>query len=166
MKTTLILIECVIIVLICAKQIKRKTQIIRQCYLMIENIEMNLGYKNSTTKEIFYDLYNSDLYSELCFISIIISNIKSNISDYICCDETFSCIDSVYIMDKTDKENIKSFLTMLGKTDFNGQIMNCKLYKDYFKNKLKLLEEKENSKCKSITTIIVGVGLFIAIIIA
>jgi hypothetical protein len=86
--------------------------------------------------------------------------------DYICNNEIFDCVDSIYLFDKTDKDNIKFFLSMLGKTDFNGQIMNCKLYKKYFLDKLKLLEENENNKCKSISTIIAGIGLFITIIIA
>lgn len=133
---------------------------------MIENIEIYLGYKNSSTKEIFYDLYDSGLYSELCFISNIISNINNNVSNYICNNEIFDCVESIYLFDKTDKDNIKFFLSMLGKTDFNGQIMNCKLYKKYFLDKLKLLEENENNKCKSISTIIAGIGLFITIIIA
>ncbi len=132
---------------------------------MIENIEIYLGYKNSSIKEVFNELNNTDLYDELAFIKIIKSNIDDNDCDCVVNKNILSCIDSISLLENKDKDNIKSFMSMLGKTDLNGQIMNCKIYKEYFKTKLKYLEENENNKCKSISTIIIGLGLFITIII-
>ena len=152
-------------VLISVKQIKRQTQTLRQCFFMIEKIEIYLGYQNASIDEIFQILNDSKFYNELNFIPIINLNIKNNVSDYICSQNTLSSIDSLYLLDSTDKDNMKSFLSMLGKSDLNGQIMNCKLYKEYFKNKLKSLEANENDKCKSVSTIIIGLSLFFAIII-
>lgn len=154
-----------IIVLTSIKQIKRKTKIIRQCYLMVENIEIYLGYKNSSIKEIFNEVCNTNLYDELEFIQIIKSNINNN-CDNVINENILICVDSINLLDNKDKDNVKSFLFMLGKTDLNGQIMNCKFYKEYFKTKLKSLEENENNKCKSISAIIIGLGLFITIIVA
>ncbi len=162
----LIMTICIVVVLISVKQIKRRTQAIRQCFFMIEKIEIYLGYQNASINEIFKSLSESKIYSELNFITIINMNIKNNVSDYVCSQNTLSSIDSLTLLDSTDKDNMKSFLSMLGKSDLEGQITNCKLYKEFFKNKLKCLEENENDKCKSISIIAIGLSLFFAIIVA
>ena len=166
MKITIILIICTVIVLICVKQIKRHTQAVKQCFLVIDNIEILLSYRNSSVDEIIHNLIQNDLYNELSFLSVIESNINKNINDYACNKNVYSCIDSLKLLDEKDKESIKAFLSMLGKSDLNGQIMNCQVYKEYFKNKYRSLENKEIEKCKSISAIIIGISLFIAIIIA
>ena len=43
-------------------------------------------------------------------------------------------------IDYDDMENIMCFLSMIGKSDVNGQIANCDLFKKVFSNKLKILE--------------------------
>ena len=138
----------------------------KQCFLVIDNIEILLSYRNSSVDEIIHNLIQNDLYNELSFLSVIESNINKNINDYACNKNVYSCIDSLKLLDEKDKESIKAFLFMLGKSDLNGQIMNCQVYKEYFKNKYRSLENKETEKCKSISAIIIGISLFIAIIIA
>ena len=54
---------------------------------------------------------------------------------------------------------------MLGKSDINGQILNCKMYKETFRKQLNVLEDKEQDRCKSISTIILGFGMLLAIIV-
>ncbi len=157
---------CTVIILISVKQIKRRTLAAKQCLLMIENIEMFLNYQNATIYEIIHTLYNTGLYSELSFLSVIESDINNNFSDSVCNEKTLLCIDSLNVLDGKDKENLKYFLSMLGKSDLNGQVMNCRFYKEYFKNKSKNYEDNEAEKCKSVSTIIIGIGLLIAIIIA
>lgn len=138
----------------------------KQCFLVIDSIEILLSYRNSSVDEIIHNLVQNDLYNELSFLSVIESNINKNINDYVCNKNVYLCIDSLKLLDEKDKENIKAFLSMLGKSDLDGQIMNCKVYKEYFKNKYRSLEDKEMDKCKSVSTIIIGISLFVAIIIA
>ncbi len=132
---------------------------------MVENIEIYLAYNNVSISELFFILDKSCLYNELCFIHAILLNIKNDSSEIILNDITLSSIDSYTVFDANDKEYIKGFLSMLGKSDINGQILNCKMYKDIFKKKLKILEDKEQERCKSISTIILGFGILLAIII-
>ncbi|MBO5334170.1 MAG: stage III sporulation protein AB [Clostridia bacterium] len=152
-------------VIFAVRQIKRHTNAIRQCLLMIENIEIYLAYNNMTISEVFRILDKSCLYNELCFIPTILSNDKNGSFETILNVTTLCRIDSSIIFDANDKEYIKGFLSMLGKSDINGQILNCKMYKDIFKKKLKILEDKEQESCKSISTIILGFGILLAIII-
>ncbi len=152
-------------VIFAVKQIKRHTNAIRQCLLMVENIEIHLAYNNVSISELFLILDKSCLYNELCFIPTILINLKKDSSEMILNDITLSTIDSSIIFDANDKAYIKGFLSMLGKSDINGQILNCKMYEDTFKKKLKILEDKEQERCKSISTIILGFGVLLAIII-
>lgn len=152
------------LVVFSVKQIKRHTNAVKQCLLMIDNIEIHLLYNNVNVSELFSILDNSSMYNELGFIKIILSNINNGSVDIIFNDKTSSSIDSSAALDEKDKENIKGFLSMLGKSDINGQILNCKMYKELFKKKLSYLEENEQERCKSISTIILGFGLLLAII--
>lgn len=147
------------------KQIKRHTKAVRQCLLMIENIEIYLAYNNVSISELFLILDKSCLYDELRFIPTILLNIKNESSEIIVNENTSNCIDSFTAFDENDKENIKGFLSMLGKSDINGQILNCKMYKETFKKKLNVLQDKEPERCRSISTMIFGIGILLAIII-
>ena len=147
------------------KQIKRHTSAIRQCLLMIENIEIYISYNNVSISELFLILNESCMYTDLHFIQSILHNINCDSTEIVLNDITSKCIDSSMIFDVNDKEYIKGFLSMLGKSDVNGQILNCKRYKEIFKNKLCFLEKKEQDKCKCVSTLVIGMGLLLAIII-
>lgn len=129
--------------------------------MMIENIEIYLKYNNSSINEIFQNLKKSGLYCELNFIDIIADNPDS--------EPYNSFIDSIIntncFLDSQDKENIKLFLTMMGKSHTEGQIMNCNTYKEIFKRKLDTLEKNETVKCKSSGALILGTCLVILILI-
>lgn len=165
MLVILILIISIISVTFSVKQIKRHTIAIRQCLLMVENIEIYLSYNNVSISELFFILDKSCLFSELYFIKAILLNVKNDSSEMILNDKTSNSIDSSVVFDANDKECIKGFLSMLGKSDINGQILNCKMYKETFRKKLNVLEDKEQDRCKSISTIILGFGMLLAIIV-
>lgn len=67
--------------------------------------------------------------------------------------------------DREDRSYINGFLSMLGKSDVTGQLANCKMYKEFFKTKLSVLENEENSRCKALSAAIIGVGVMITVII-
>ena len=67
--------------------------------------------------------------------------------------------------DEEDLELLKGYFSVMGKTDLTGQISNCRLYKEFFKQKLKRLESEENMKCKSTGTFIVGAGVLVILVI-
>ena len=132
---------------------------------MIDNIEIYLCYENLNIYEVFTKLKNSGLYSELEFINHILSKRDISSDDYILNNKTIDCIDSIKTLDVQDKNNIKGFLSMLGKSDLNGQILNCRTYKEFFKRKLDDVEQSEKSKCKSTYTLISGLGIISIIVV-
>lgn len=132
---------------------------------MIDNIEIYLCYENLNIYEVFTKLKNSGLYSELEFINHILSKRDISSDNYILNKKTIDCIDSIKTLDVQDKNNIKGFLSMLGKSDLNGQILNCRTYKEFFKRKLDDVEQSEKSKCKSTYTLISGLGIISIIVV-
>ena len=161
----MILIIVQIIAYFSVNQIKKRTIAIRQCLLMIDNIEILLSYENLNTYEIFKKLYKSNLYSELNFISNIFVDYNTDNDNYILSNKIINCIDSSNSFDIQDKTNIKGFLSMLGKSDLDGQILNCRMYKEFFKNKLEKVEQSEHNRCKSTYTLISGIGILFIIVI-
>ncbi len=132
---------------------------------MIDNIEILLSYENLNTYEIFKKLHKSNLYGELNFISNIYVDYNTDNDNYILSNKIINCIDSSNSFDIQDKTNIKGFLSMLGKSDLNGQILNCRMYKEFFKNKLEKVEQSEQNRCKSTYTLISGIGILFIIVI-
>ena len=147
------------------KQIKLHTKAVNQCFLMIENIEILLNYNCLSVSEIFNRLSESDVYLYLSFIKNINNNIKTGTSDYILSNENIKVIQDNLYLSKTDKDNLISYFSILGKSDLNGQIANCKTYKEIFKKILIDLEKEETSQCKCTGTLIIGAGILLIILI-
>lgn len=147
------------------KKIKLHTKAISQCVLMIENIEILLSYNNLSVNEIFRILSNNKTYYLLTFINKINENLLINENNYILnkCNMT-SIRDNCYLNNE-DKEIIINFLSMFGQSDLNGQLINCKTYKDIFKMRLKDNEIKELKDCKSSGMLILGIGFLIVIMV-
>ncbi len=147
------------------KKIKQHTKAINQIILMIENVQIYLSYKGLSVNEIFAILTESDLYNDLSFIKEINLNLQSAKSDYILCNDNIRIIEQSANLDKMDKDNIIGFFSVLGKSDINGQIINCETYKEIFKKTLKKLEKTELSNCKTSGTLIIGAGILLIILI-
>ena len=132
---------------------------------MIENIEILLSYNSLSSQEIFKLLSNNDIYNLLTFIKYINNNMEINKSNYVLsnCNQEF--INSNLYLKKEDKENLIKFFSLFGKSDLNGQIMNCKKYKEIFKNRLDYIEKNEKIECKSISVLIIGIGILIIILL-
>ena len=129
--------------------------------MMLENIEILLEHRNLSVDGIFNYLKNSDNFTKLKFIDYINSkNDYDNMSS-----EAFSSYEITRYFDKEDIELLKGYFSVMGKTDLQGQISNCRLYKEFFKQKLLLLESEESTKCKSTGTITVGAGVILIILI-
>ena len=133
--------------------------------MMLENIEILLEHKNMSIDGIFKFLKNNDNYNCLNFIEIF-SNSLLNTNDYEkIVLEAFNDSEIKKIFDNDDLSLLKGFFSILGKTDLQGQISNCRLYKEFFKQKLQILESEENLKCKSTSTIIIGTGIMFIIVL-
>lgn len=161
----MILIISIMVTLYMTKQIKLHTHLVRQCVLMLENIEIYINYANHNIKEIFKVLSENDNFDALNFIDEIFKMLTDN-SDYKSICNTV--LGDKYIMscfDEDDIELLKGFFLSLGQSDINGQILNCKTYKEFFKQKQALLELQEKAKCKTQTAITIGLGLVFSIVI-
>ena len=132
---------------------------------MIENIEILLSYNNLSVNEIFANLSSNDSLNLLGFIDKINLNLSNEISSYVLSDNNKKYILTNKYLNINDKENLIKFFSTFGKTDLNGQLINCKSYKEIFKKAVNNLEENENKDCKSIGTIILGIGILLIILI-
>ena len=147
------------------KKIKLHTKAINQCVLMIENIEILLLYNNLSIKEIFKQLSNNNTYHLLTFINKINENMENKENEYFLSNNNINHIQNNCYLNNEDKETLINYFSLLGKSDLNGQIINCKTYKDIFKKKLKENELKEIKDCKSSGMLILGVGFLIVIML-
>lgn len=133
--------------------------------MMFENIEILLEYRNLSIFEILNFLINNDNFKNLKFIEYL-NNELSNKNDYeISASNTFSNIENIKIFDKEEIQLLQGYFSVMGKTDLQGQISNCRLYKEFFKQKLNRLESEEDIKCKSTGTFIIGTGILIIIVL-
>ncbi len=138
---------------------------ISQCIMMFDNIEILLSYNVLSTQNIFKLLSENDKYNLLTFIKNISTNMESKNSDYV-----LSCENQKYIygnkyLKKEDKENLINFFSLFGKSDLNGQIINCKTYKKIFKKRFEFIEMNDKKECKSISTMILGLGFLVIILL-
>jgi hypothetical protein len=131
---------------------------------MIESIEILLSYKRISVNEIIYELAKNNSFELLDFLKKINSNMIKNGDNYILSCENKQYITANNHINKNDKENLINFFSTLGKSDLNGQLLNCKSYKDIFKKNLEKLRKTELNECKSTGTLIIGAGFLLVIL--
>lgn len=132
---------------------------------MIENIEILINYSNLQLSDLIMNLSGNSSFSNLIFIDEIKDRITDSFDFNYICNEIFDDKSIMYSFDDEDVELLKGFFSGLGKSDVNGQILNCKTYKEFFKQKLLQLESQEKVKCKSQTAVTVGLGLLFSIVV-
>ena len=138
---------------------------IRQCVLMLENIEIYIKYSNYNIRELFNLLSSNKSIDKLDFIHIILDRINAHDEFTNICDDVFKDRKSVSNFSLEEIDLLKGFFSCLGQTDINGQISNCKTYKELFKSRLNILEAQEKTKCKSQMALSLGIGLILSIMI-
>lgn len=149
--------------MITVKRIKKHTDAVRQSILMIENIEIMLKYKSLPVEEIFRSLSVSSNFGLLSFINEINRRLGMRIEYESAYNDVFK--DISIPLDGEDRSYIKGFFSMLGKSDIDGQLANCSLYKELLKAKLISLERDEENRCKAMAVLIIGAGAAVSIII-
>ena len=133
--------------------------------MMLENIEMLLAHRNLSIDEIFEFLNMNDNFKKLKFIDFFIKEISME-NDYDkALKASLSNQENSKCFDEEDLELLKGYFSVMGKTDLSGQISNCRLYKEFFKQKLQKLESEETIKCKSTGTFILGAGVLVIIVL-
>lgn len=133
--------------------------------MMLENIEMLLAHRNLSIDEIFEFLNINDNFKKLKFIDFFIKEFSMK-NDYDkALKASLSNQENAKCFDEEDLELLKGYFSVMGKTDLTGQISNCRLYKEFFKQKLQKLESEENVKCKSTGTFILGAGVLVIIVL-
>lgn len=155
---------CIVVSIIYIKLIKNHTDSVRQLVLMIENIKILIIYKNLSVEDIFDYVSKSDIYGLLGFIKVLNQNIKENGRFYEMVNDALF-LDTENYLDKEDIVNVKSFLSMLGNSDAEGQKLNCDLYKNMFNKKLSVLEQNEEKERKTGISLILGIGFVLILLI-
>lgn len=147
------------------RQIKNHTLAVRQCVMMLENIEILLEHRNLSVDSIFDFLKNNENFGQLKFIDSIAKDFENETDYDKVLAKSLTAQENAKNFDSADLELLKGYFSVIGKTDLSGQISNCRLYKEFFKLKLQRLEAEENMKCKSAGTFIVGTGVLLIIIL-
>lgn len=147
------------------RQIKNHTLAVRQCVMMLENIEILLEHRNLSVENIFNFLKNNENYSQLKFVDCVAKDFENETDYDKVLEKSLSIQENTKSFDSADLELLKGYFSVMGKTDLSGQVSNCRLYKEFFKQKLQRLETEENTKCKSAGTFIVGTGVLLIIIL-
>ncbi len=132
---------------------------------MLENIEILLEHRNLSIDAIFDFLKKGDNYSQLKFINTFCDNLVTENDYEKVIINALENYENRKCFDKEDIELLKGYFSVMGKTDLSGQISNCRLYKNFFCQKLQKLETEENQKCKSMGTFIIGAGVLVIIIL-
>ena len=138
---------------------------IRQCVLMLENIEIYIKYSNYNIRELFNLLSSNKSIDKLDFVHIIFNRINTQDEFANICDSVFKDNKLISYFSLEEVDLLKGFFSCLGQTDMNGQISNCETYKELFKRRLDILEAQEKIKCKSQIAISLGLGLILSILI-
>ena len=147
------------------KYIKTKTNTLKQCVLMFENIELMLKYNILSTKEIYYKLIITKNYRNILFLKSFLHAIEENrFNDDFIMEEIKKKKNSKYF-DYDDLDNLESFFINFGTSDVNSQISNCSFYKNIFTKKLTKQENIENEKIKTTTALIYAFTIIFIIII-
>lgn len=147
-----------------SEQTKGHILAVRQCVLMLETIEIYLGYSNLDICALFSNLVNESVYSKLMFIQKIYNELVSGNDFEFAYKKALNNVKLTRYLDKNDIDLLVGYFSILGQSDVNGQILNCKLYKQFFNKKLNVLENNEKSKLKSNFALSIGSGLIISII--
>lgn len=147
------------------RQIKNHTLAVRQCVMMLENIEILLKHRNLSVDNIFEFLRKNESLNQLKFIDSVAEDFEHEKDYDKVLTKSLATLDNTKYFDSADLELLKGYFSVIGKTDLSGQISNCRLYKEFFKQKLQKLENEENMKCKSAGTFILGTGVLLIIIL-
>lgn len=133
--------------------------------MMLENIEILLEHRNLSIDSIFDFLKNNESLKQLKFIDCVANDFQSEKDYEKVLAKALETQENTRSFDSADLELLKGYFSVIGKTDLSGQISNCRLYKEFFKQKLSKLESEENMKCKSAGTFIVGTGVLLIIVL-
>lgn len=131
---------------------------------MLETIEIYLNYSNLDICALFSELSENNSYSNLHFIGYIFEKLKIGIDFDFAYKSSLKNSKLTRFLDKNDIDLLNSFYSVLGKSDIEGQISNCRLYKHFFNQKLTTLEKQEKAKCKTNFALSIGSGLIISIL--
>ena len=143
------------------RQIKNRTEALRQVYLMIDYIEICIKYQSTDLKEIFRRIYSSEKFFLLPFIDDFKkTDFTVDFSEY-----NFHSVKTVNFFSPYSCELLNGFFSLLGKSDADGQILNCETYKEFFKSETYKAEQNEDRKIKTGSSLIFGIMLLMLIII-
>lgn len=155
----LILISASLLNISYIKHIKNRTEALRQTVLMIDYIEISIKYQSLDIEKIFNSLLHTDKYYLLTFINDFV-DLNFNLEKYNFTSAKIKRNFSAYSC-----ELLKGFFSMLGKSDVDGQILNCETYKDFFREELQVSEMSEEKKIKTGSSLILGITFIFLIFI-
>lgn len=143
------------------KQIKNRTEALRQVYLMIDFIEISIKYQSLDLKDIFKHIYSSEKFKLLVFLKDFKkSNFSEDFSQY-----SFRSVKTANMFSPYSCELLSGFFSMLGKSDVDGQLLNCETYKKFFKAEQESAKLAEERKIKTGTALLLGTAFLLLTII-
>lgn len=132
-----------------------KSNQLRKIIRFIDFFEQKIKYSKETVKSII------DLFVKDKDFSFLLSESKVYDVDYferICFDN-----NALYIDDE-EKNLLYVFLCGLGKTNLDGQIAHCEIYKANFESALEKYEQENRNKIKLYPSLFILIGMLVVLI--
>ena len=143
------------------KQIKNRTEALRQVFLMIDYIEISIKYQSLDLKEIFQHIYNSEKFPLLLFIK----DFKRQEFAVDFANYNFQTFKNLNFFSPYSCNLLNGYFSMLGKSDVDGQILNCETYKEFFKQEIESSSKSEERKIKTGSCLLFGIVFLMLIIL-
>lgn len=143
------------------KQIKNRTEALRQVFLMIDYIEISIKYQSLDLKEIFQHIHNYEKFPLLSFIKDFKrQGFAVDFANY-----NFHTFKNLNLFSPYSCNLLSGYFSMLGKSDVDGQILNCETYKEFFKQEIESSSESEERKIKTGSCLLFGIVFLMLIIL-
>lgn len=143
------------------KQIKNRTEALRQVLLMIDYIEISIKYQSLDLKDIFRNICNSDKFPLLSFIK----DFKKQGFAVDFANYNFQTVKNLNLFSPYSCNLLNGYFSMLGKSDVDGQILNCETYKEFFKQEIEKSSESEERKIKTGSCLLFGIVFLMLIVL-
>ena len=129
----------------------QKSKQLKNIVVLISQIEQKIKYKKETVSSVISSLCEKKEYKFLCLDSMDFKNMCFNNKD-------------LYIDDES-KNSLYEFFCGLGKTDLNGQMEHCCVYKNMFEKYCFKTDDDNKSKIKLYPSLFMLLGMLVVLIL-
>lgn len=142
-------------------RLKKRWEFLEETVVFFASAALEIEYIKLPVLDILKKFRETGNCKNLDFISVCIDESENGLSF---CDSWFKALELTTLpLRKEEKDKLRSFGLVFGKSDVYGQMSILSLYKEYFivfADKARLEYEKYGKVCVNIS-VIIGLGIFI-----